>query len=336
MRRGWIALALLAGCSRTTELLPEKVVAGEDAAVSDAYVPVDTVVVVAADTLPDTTADQTVEPPARTKYPFCPTTLDVYAGTNGLLLGCGNNYPGTPPSEEGLNAPGTPAYDGSLAGRLGARLVGDPDLLPRFGPAWSVRSCATPGQTLTQLVPSITSDLCGRSAPEYMGNATFVCGKNPAPLLLLSTTMADDGCHGGFQGSSDPAGYIQHFLQRLDAFLASRQPQFALVGAQPEWTSVFPPLTSGGDECDWQRPDWDAQAVQIFGQNYATPVAVLPDQHASFIRHHRCCRQLNVGGCATSWYTKGDVLNCDGAQALVDHWYQALKAFLTSNDFECP
>jgi len=276
-----------------------------------------------------------------TKFTFCPKLVVVYAGTNGLLPGCGAGNPVNLGTDEGVFAPGTADYDGTLAGRLMSRLVGDPDLAPRFGADWTVRSCATIGQTLTQLVPTLTSDLCGRSAPEFMAFSTNVCAKNPSPLMLLSASMSDDGCHGGslpFDRPSDTAGYTQHFAQRLETLLASRQPQAVLLGAQTEWTPPAQPTMPGGDDCTWQRPDWDAQAVQLFGQTHVTPATVvaLPDQHPVFIRHHRCCRQLDMGGCATGWYGKAEMLNCDGAQALVDFWYQQLKTFLTSNDFECP
>ena len=339
MKRGLLALALLAGCTRTTELLPERTVVERDAAA------VDTAVTAIIDTAVTDTAiapATAVDIAPRTKFPFCPTLLDVYAGTNGLFPGCGAFNSTNPTMEEGWFAPGTAGYDGTLAGRLLSRLAGDPDLVPRFGADWTVRSCATFGQTLTQLVPTMTSDLCGRSAPELMANSTHVCTKNPSPFMLLSTSMSDDGCHGGSMPPdrpADPAGYTQHVAQRLEAFLAIRQPQAVLLGAQTEWTT--PPSQSSipsGEECAWQRPDWDARAVQLFGQTHATPAAVvaLPDQHPVFIRHHHCCRQLDLGGCATEWYGKGEVLNCDGAQALVDFWYQQLKSFLIFNDFECP
>ena len=73
---------------------------------------------------------------------FCPTRIDVYGGTNTELAGCGGPGPTQQVGAAGFFSPGTSDYDATLAGRLQARLVADPDLLPVFGEGWKVRSCS--------------------------------------------------------------------------------------------------------------------------------------------------------------------------------------------------
>ena len=67
MKRGLLALALLAGCTRTTELLPERTVVERDAAA------VDTAVTAIIDTAVTDTAiapATAVDIAPRTKFPF--------------------------------------------------------------------------------------------------------------------------------------------------------------------------------------------------------------------------------------------------------------------------
>jgi hypothetical protein len=266
---------------------------------------------------------------------FCPTTIDIYGGTNSLLPGCGG--PAFPPSpvEDGFFAPGTPNYDATLAGRLWARLVGDPDLVPRFGTSWMIRSCATPGQTLSQLVPMLTADLCGRGAPDLMAATTTVCSKKTASVILLSATMTDDECHGGAGNSSDdPDTYSRHFSQRMDMFFASRSPVFAMVGPRTEWVDI--PNLSGNESCFGRRQDWDREGLSTWAlsQKIMSAVELLPDLHPTFKQHHWCCHVMDTI-CSMDWFKKGEVINCDGAQALVNFWYMHLKSFLLANEFDC-
>ena len=43
-------------------------------------------------------------------------------------------------------------------------------------------------------------------------------------------------------------------------------------------------------------------------------------------------------GCGgeTNFFSEPGVVNCEGAQPIVDRWYQSLKAFLLARAFVCP
>jgi hypothetical protein len=300
MKRAWCLLCLLPACTRTTELLG----------------------------------------PTPTALPFCPTTMDVYGGTNVALRGCGGPSLAPASLEDGTFAPDTPEYGSSLAGRLYARLVGDPDLAPRFGSAWKVRSCSAPGASLVHFSPALTENNCGQNAPNGAGSMVGMCADHPAPLVLLSAGMLDDRCHGGGPDSSadnDPATYNRHFASRLDAFLIARHPQAALVGPTTEWTAKLIHGNSFAAECAWSRPDWDISGLDLWIHNRSNAFSVgrVADLHGEFQRHSHCCKVFDAG-CEKDFLAEPGVVNCDGAQTIVDLWYQSLKALLLAHDFVCP
>jgi hypothetical protein len=278
-------------------------------------------------------------PPTR---PFCPTTLDVYGGANVQLVGCGGPQLAPDPLADGYFAPGTASYDASLAGRIYARLVGDPDLVPRFGSVWTVRSCSAPEESISTLAAALPVDDCGHDSPDLAGTQTDACSSSPASLLLISAGMLDDRCHGGGPDSDvpdDPETYAHHFAMRLDSFLISRHPTFALIGPTTEWTAVpthnGPPLAFGG--CNWSRPDWDTLGLKQWQQGHTATVEtlVVPDLHDDFKSHNRCCKALELT-CGTAYSSIPAVVNCDGASAIVDQWYRNLKNVLLANNYECP
>ena len=335
--------AALCACTRLTELLPRADAGGRSA---------DTEEVKSLDASVD------IDRPAKS---FCPTTIDVYGGINMTLAGCGGPSQGPLPLEGGFGNPrlgdGGPEYANTMAGRLQARLVADPDLVPTFGPAWQVRSCAAPPETLPTLVAPLSEDSCGADSPTQMGTLSTICSDQPAPLVLISAGALDDRCHGGGPDSSlpdDVATFANHFALRLDALLVARQPQLAMVGPQTEWYASSGPVGQhsqpaqsappGGPPdrsgCDWQRPDWATSGVNAWQASHAAAMEVLVvgDLHGAFKQHSSCCQALGVT-CATDWMSSNGpnqtVVNCDGAQALVDFWYGQLKSFLLGNRFSC-
>ena len=278
--------------------------------------------------------------PAPTALSYCPTTIDVYGGSNVSLLGCGGPQLAPAPLEDGYLAPGTPDYDASLAGRIYARLVYDPELFPRFGSSWKVRSCSAPGASLSHLAPAMPEDDCGPDSPNGAGTLLDICANNPAPLLLLSAGMLDDRCHGGGPDSSeadDPTTYAQHFASRLDSFLTARHPNAVLVGPTTEWTATPVHGVSSFAECTWTRPDWDVGGLDLWEQHRADSpsLSLVPDLHRDFQRHNHCCTLLGLD-CDTNFSSVLGVVNCDGAQAIVDLWYQDLKALLLARNYTCP
>ena len=293
-------------------------------------------------------------PPARS-FAFCPTSIDVFGGANVQLVGCGGRGMPPAPLESGYFNPGSADYDATLAGRLQARLAADPDLSPRFGTTWQVRDCALSGGQLASLVPPVPADLCGQTdSPGAMGALASVCTTRPAPLLVLVADEVDDRCHGGGPPSGHPddqATYAQHFSGRLDAFLANRAPSLLMTGVATEWRAAERPPQMGGPpmydaaSCTWKRADWDGQAMGAWLATHpgATNIVAFGDLHDEFKHHHPCCQTLGVG-CATNWFGAPpmgapmgpDVVNCDGAQAIIEFWYTRLKQFLLANTFQCP
>jgi hypothetical protein len=314
MTRTLVILCLLAGCTESTELLDQR----KDATAGDGS--------------------------PRTKRDFCPTRIDVYGGINMQLAGCG----GAAPTDATLGyfSPGAPGYDSTVAGRLLARVTDDPDLVPIFGPTWTVRSCAGSGQTLSQLTSPLSEDDCGVDGLAEGGSWQTSCADDPAPVLLFAAGMLDDRCHGGGPDSSaqdDPATYVRHYAQRMEAFLASRNPRLALVGPLTEWTQAPPYTDNTQAACEWQRPQWDEQGVQGWAESMpgaqgdARDIEVVPDLHAEFRAHGKCCQILD-GSCSTNWFghDSQEVASCDGAQAIVDFWYARLKSALLARDSTCP
>ncbi len=316
MTRTLLVLCLLVGCTESTELFQQH----KDASSADGA--------------------------ARPEHDFCPTRIDVYGGINMQLAGCGGAAPTDATREKGYFSPGAPDYDSTVAGRLLARLTDDPDLVPIFGSTWSVRSCAGPGQTLSQLTPPLSEDDCAVDGGTEGGTWQTSCVGDPAPVLLFSAGMLDDLCHGGGPDSSakdDPATYVRHYAQRMASFLASRKPGLAMVGPLTEWTEAPPYTDSTPATCDWPRPQWDEQGLQAWvesasgAQGVAVDVEIVPDLHAEFRDHGKCCQILD-GSCSTNWFSHDsqEVASCDGAQAIVDFWYARLKAALLARDFVCP
>jgi hypothetical protein len=241
--------------------------------------------------------------------------------------------------QDGYFAPGTPDYDATLAGRIYARLVYDPDLIPRFGSSWHVRSCSAPLASLTQLAPPLPEDDCGQDSPSNAGTLLGMCANDPAPLLLLSAGMLDDRCHGGGPDSSeadDPTTYTRHFASRLDSFLTVRHPNIVLVGPTSEWTAAPVHDVSLLAGCSWTRPDWDIAGLDQWWQRRtdSRTVSLVRDLHGDFQRHNHCCGLLGVA-CDTNFSSGPGLVNCDGAQAIVDLWYQNLKALLLARSYGC-
>lgn len=278
----------------------------------------------------------------------CGLRIDVFGGSNVQLVACGGPA-GAPPSlAEGLYAPGDPAYDATLAGRLRARLLEDGELRGRFGGEIAVRSCGFTGQALSGLSPPVAADACGApAAPAAMGQHQGACAQDPAPILLLLATGEDDGCHGGGAGSpfaDDKAGYADHLASRLAAFLDARRPALALLGPRTEWVAApvppHPPGQPDAGACAWKRGDWDESGLRRWQDLHPDQanVALFGHLHAEYAQHHPCCRFLDVP-CAQGWFaTDGNtdrVLNCAGAQALVDFWFTRLRKTLLEQG-RCP
>jgi hypothetical protein len=295
---------------------------------------------------PDLAAVDRFEAAARPHHDFCPTRIDVYGGINMQLAGCGGTAPALETLESGLFSPGAPEYDSTVAGRLLARLTDDPELVPRFGSSWRVRSCAGAKATLSQLTPPLAEDDCAANSPGDASPWQSDCADDPAPVLLAAASMLDDSCHGGGADSSaedDSATYLRHYAMRLDALLASRGPRLAIVGPTTEWTAQPPSSEAGPWGCDWQRPQWDEVALATWASNRTEApagtldVEVASHLYAEFFAHSRCCQEHD-GSCSTNWFSRNsqEVANCDGAQAIVDFWYSRLKAVLKARDFQCP
>ena len=353
MIRAFVLLCFLAGCTQSTELLKPR--EGADAAVFH-----DTIANAARDdgasrdrdanavgdrgASADGGAPEMCTGDAKPQRGFCPTRIDVYGGINMQLAGCGGSELTPAPVESGYFSPGTPDYDGTVAGRLLARLTGDPDLEPLFGSTWTVRSCAGSGETLSQVTSSLAEDDCGPGSPNNAGQWLASCDIDPAPVLLFSAGMLDDACHGGGPDSGEPddaATYVRHYARRMDGFLASRNPGLAIVGPLTEWTDAPPYTQDSQSGCQWQRPDWDELGLQHWSETRAdgNDVEVVPDLHVDFRNHSKCCQILG-GSCSTNWFNRDsknpEVANCDGAQAIVDFWYSRLKMALLARDFRCP
>jgi hypothetical protein len=338
-----VLVGALSACTVTSELLPTVDAPSPETSPADAQAATDTAVLA-----------------------YCPTTIDVYGGANMALVGCGGTSQGPLPIEGGFadqrySDAGTREYANTMAGRLQARLLDDPDLVPTFGRAWQVRSCATPMETLSTLVAPLSDDACGSEEQAPMGTLADICSDQPAPLILVSAGALDDRCHGGGPDSSladDPATFALHFAQRLEALLASRGPKTAIVGPQTEW---YPLEGQGGPSggpaggpvggptggsagrqgCAWQRPEWASLGLAAWRTSHpdAEDVTLVGDLHDDFKMHSACCQALSVS-CDTNWLSSSGpgqgVVNCDGAQALVDFWYASLKAHLLAHRFACP
>ena len=351
VRRAVPALLLLLACTRSTELLPPVDATADRPQTIDTFEAIDGPESTEAidgpeSTNPDASGDTVGDTVPRRHYNFCPTVMDIYGGSNFLFPGCGGPMEFSGDLAAGLYGSEKPGYDSTLAGRLADRLAGDPDLVDQFGLQWVVRSCAGAAETLSQLASPLLEDSCGFESPSADGRYEEICSETPSPVLLLAASMLDDGCHGGgtnpFQ-VDDEASYSRHFQERLQTFLESRQPKAALVGNRTEWTdapAAFMPGGSGG-ECWWQRPEWEKRALASWNLSSVagTEVMLVGERNEEFKRHHRCCHELNLR-CAGSWFfaanQKLGAVNCDGAQEIVNLWYEALKDWLLANDFDCP
>jgi hypothetical protein len=73
--------------------------------------------------------------------------------------------------------------------------------------------------------------------------------------------------------------------------------------------------------------------AQTLADNHS--VSLVPDLHRDFQRHNHCCTLLGLD-CDTNFSSGLGVVNCDGAQAIVDLWYQNLKALLLAQNYGCP
>jgi hypothetical protein len=284
------------------------------------------------------------------RFAFCPTTIDVYGGLDVLLPGCFGAHDPPASIPDGVFMPGDPLYDASLAGRLQERVAADPDLLPGYGSSWTVRVCGAPFADLTALAPPLAADECGLDEPPRMGLLTDLCANSPAPLMLLLLDGTADRCHGGGPDSMEPddeTTYDAHVAARLQALLDARQPSLALVGPRTEWRPAPQVMAPDVDRCSWTRGDWDRGGLDAWRSAHPDDGRVLvePDLHDESKRHNACCATLfGPAACELPWYGSAQMgggggsgsLNCDGAQAVVDFWYQRLKQLLLTSAFTCP
>jgi hypothetical protein len=88
-------------------------------------------------------------------------------------------------------------------------------------------------------------------------------------------------------------------------------------------------MVDPSERCFWPRGDWDRGGLDAWRAYRPDDddVIVVPDLHDESKRHNPCCMDLNVP-CETGWYGfgpgSGSSLNCDGAEAIVDFWYDRL------------
>jgi hypothetical protein len=277
-------------------------------------------------------------------FDFCPTSIDVFGGADVLLPYCNGPFDLPADPSKGWFSPGDPTYDQTLAGRLQMRFAGDPDLAARFGATWTVRACASPFADLTALADPIAADECGFDQPDQMGGLVGLCSASPAPLAVLLLDGTRDRCHGGGPDSmepDDPLGYQAHVAQRLESFRADHKPSLLLAGPRTEWRPAPMGMVPGGDRCRWDRVDWDRGGLEAWTKAHpdVPGVIVEPDLHDESKRHHDdCCMELGVACQYPPWYGRGpneSALNCYGAQALVDFWFERLRRVLLAATFTC-
>lgn len=277
-------------------------------------------------------------------HAFCPTRIDVYGGAAVSFAGCGGeDAPLGADAGAGLFG-GDAGYEQTLAGRLMARLAGDPELVAKLGASWMVRSCARVGATMGTFASAVPPGEC--SSGGSTGSTLGICSDQPAPLVLISADNETDRCHGGGTDSNapedDPVGYADHWRFRLDRFLASHGAAgFVMVSPQHEWHGQ--PGTEDAGGCGWKRPGWNASGAAAWrAQNQgARTVRLTATLQGAFQAHHSCCAALGVS-CQEDWFSPdagGDGwvrFGCEGANALVDFWFAEVKAFLVNNRFTCP
>lgn len=289
---------------------------------------------------PTFTIDAALDDAATGPFAFCPTTIDVFGYSNVLNQGCGGLGPDPTGFADGLFEPGTLGYDRTLAGRLQARLAADPELAERFGSEWHVRSCSVGGGTMGTFVPTEQdpADQSGRT-----GRNIAMCTNDPAPLVLYSANNVADTFHGGGVGATldDPAEYAEHWALRFEEFRQLRQPAALLVSPQHEWHGEQGGAPDGDlEDCTWQRPAWNRLGLERWQTDHASAIEVLDigDRQEEFKQHHSCCAVLGVS-CLDSWFDQGDGwvhFDCQGADALEEMWFLALRGYLLANAFTCP
>ncbi|MDQ3263848.1 MAG: hypothetical protein M3Y59_09325 [Myxococcota bacterium] len=266
-------------------------------------------------------------------YAFCPTAIDVYGASAAVLAGCGGAEAAL--TADGLFEPGDAGYEQTLAGRLRARLRADPEVMARFGEAFTVRSCARLG-TMGSYLRQVPAAECASGG--NTGDAEVLCSQGPAPLVLFDATNLQDRCHGGGPDSSfddDPEGFAEHWTSRFEEFRGARAPAFLLVAPQLDWLPVG---SASSRDCRGTRSAWNPLGGGRWrAQNPLVEtvrrVETLQDE---FERHHPCCAERAVA-CEDDWYSSGwTTFDCRGAQQAVDHWYQQLRGYLLTNRFACP
>ncbi len=175
------------------------------------------------------------------------------------------------------------------------------------------------------------------------GRNVTMCTNDPAPVILYSANDVTDTFHGGGLGAQpdDPETYARHWTDRFEEFRQARQPAALLVSPQHEWHGEQTGALGGDPEdCTWQRPAWNRRGLERWRAENptATEVVDVGDLQDEFKQHHACCDVLGVA-CLESWFDQGDGwvhFDCQGADALEEMWFGALRGYLLAHAFTCP
>lgn len=285
--------------------------------------------------------DATVPDPER--FAFCPTSIDVFGYSNVFFQGCGGAAVPSADLPSGSYRPGTRGYDATLAGMLLQRVMADPELVARFGSDWQIRSCASGGGTLATFVDEEPAGSCGER--DRTARYRAMCTDTPAPIVLFSANDVTNLCHGG--GMDDVAdneeGFARDWTARFEEFRTDRRPELLFVSPQHEWHGEQGGSLARSEACTWSRPAWNRSGYELWRRTHpeAREVVLVPDLQAEFQRHHPCCAMLGVE-CAEGWFGPGPGegdgwvhFGCLGAEALIEHWFTELRAYLLSHEFTC-
>ena len=278
---------------------------------------------------------------------LCPAAIDVYGDDDTLFSACGGPAAVLPAS--GLFAPGRPDYDATLAGRLQAALAGDLELSRRFGVAFHVRACGSPGAALSSLAPgAVQDDECKApdpDAPPLVVGASEACSDGPAPVLLLVASEPRDRCSGGGGTArpDDEARYAKHFAARLDALLAARKPGLVFIGPQTEWTPLPGARLEDAGACTWPRGDWARSALSTWRAAPSNMDRIVAgDLQPAFKRHSACCQTLGLPCEQPEWLARPTPMDpaparvtCEGAGRIVAFWVAVVRSALANGQFEC-
>ena len=128
--------------------------------------------------------------------------------------------------------------------------------------------------------------------------------------------------------------------------------RLVLVSPQHEWHGQQQGSLDEPETCEWVRPDWNRLGMERWladpPEDLPAEVIFIGDMQDEFKPHHPCCEVLQDVECEDeSWFVPehgepavgaGDGwthFGCDGAVALADFWFAALKAVLLNGEFEC-